>query len=263
VQGDFARAEEFLRAALEDLPDDPGLQVDLVEVVREAGRAEDASALAEGYAERRPDDGRVLEAWGRARIALGDHDGAAAAFRRALGAKSPPPPTGTGHELARAILTKDPSRKREAMEALLSDPTTRRSIDPLELLVRLRTEIGGEDDPSGEALARDETLLRGLRESYALRQIGEARRHLLSDPARALRAASTATESAPDSTEAWRLRGWLELRRGLPERARTSLRRAVETSPDPAAERERARAYLRMAGVDPGLLDSPAEVSPE
>jgi hypothetical protein len=57
-----------------------------------------------------------------------------------------------------------------------------------------------------------------------------------------------ATLGLPTSAEAWRLKGWYELRLKRPDDAVKSLTRAVRHADDPAAMRRTAQGYLGLFG---------------
>jgi spermidine synthase len=261
-RADPEAALSFLRAAAAREDPDEAEQralarADLLNVLVDAGRPADAAREAEAFAALHPDHGPILEAWAKALVLSGDRAAAEPVFARAVDARSPRPPHGTGHEHARLLLTLDAPDLPKARASLLADPGTFRSIEAMEELARLDAETGEGGRPAPGA---DDHLaiLEGLRRERGERQLAYARRDFTADPRRALREATAAAEMLPDEPEPWRLRGWLELHLGLPDRAVVSLRRAVAAAGDDGErERRRALAYLRMFSADPGPLAAP------
>jgi hypothetical protein len=105
-----------------------------------------------------------------------------------------------------------------------------------------------------EQAARYEALLRGLEEEHGRERLRAAKQNLVSDPRAAYGQVVEATAHLADDPVAWRLRGWLELGKKTPDVAVESFSKAVAASADPARERRRAEAFLRMHDVDVALL---------
>lgn len=80
----FARAEDFLRRALAQSPDEPGLRLNLGAVLHAAGRSNDAVGEFETACRLNPEQDAGWMYLGAARMAAGDPPGAVRAFQVAL-----------------------------------------------------------------------------------------------------------------------------------------------------------------------------------
>ncbi len=239
------RAEDFLRLAIREAPDDPRPVEDLLDLLLDLGRSRDAAEAARPAAEAFPGNGRILHAFAKALVGLEERERAAEAFARALAAKDPPAPAGAGHQYARLLLSFSPPRSKEAHEALRADASTYSDPEALGELAHLEIDVGDEDERK-----RLEALLEAVTRERGRERIGWALAAIYDAKPGALDNAREGTDLAPDDVEGWRLRGVLELRAGLSDAAQESFARAAETAAaagrDPEAERRRARAWTRM-----------------
>ena len=256
-----AEAVRFFEAAVKRAPGDPRAAEDLLRALTDGTDAARAAAEGAAFAARFPDDGPLLAEWARARITSGDEAGAEDAFRRALAARRPRAPAGTGLRLARLLLTRDPNALVPPRDVLRADPDVEGDVEALTLLRRwelLTSELGGGDE-SPEAKSAAKRLDAAVR-ARGRRRLEAARAEVDRDRARGLEAAVDATTDLPGEPDAWRLRGWFELRSGdRAERAAAaaSLRRFVARSADRDAARRTAETMLRLFGVPPDGLDAP------
>lgn len=249
------RAIELLRAAIKLAPADPEPVVELGEALLARDRAEDAVQEMDAASARHGDDGRVLALLGRAHALTGRLAEAEAAFRRALAARSPRAPNGTGFALARSILGAEPRRPVEARDALRSDPGTFSDEEALSQLRELEVEVG-EPGPNGLSPGAEEadTAIAELHKRRGRGQL-EAAINALGTANPNEDAAKAATDYLPESALAWRTRGRYELRGSRPEAAAVSFRKAISLAADPAAERALIATWYRIARRDPAELD--------
>ena len=125
-----------------------------------------------------------------------------------------------------------------------------------ESLTRLEIELAPPHANGDTAEAREtERRRKDLDRQEGLDKIDAARALVDGDRDKGLEAARTATSRVPDEALAWRLQAWFELRGKDVDAALASLARAIATAKDPAAETDRARAYLRLFSVDPSRLE--------
>ncbi len=250
-----ARAIDLLRAAVALAPADAGPAVELGEALLARDRPEDAVVDMGEAAKRHPDDGRILALLGRAHAERGDLAAAEAAFHRAMAAKSPPPPKGTGLKLARTIRSLETHRAADARDALRADPGTFTDEEALDLLRELEVEVG-VPGPSGVAPGAEqaEAAIAEYRRRRGREQLDAAISALGTANPNA-DAAKAATGFLPEDPVAWRIRGRYELRGSKPEDAAASFRKAIALSSDPAAERALVVAWYRIARRDPAELD--------
>jgi spermidine synthase len=128
-------------------------------------------------------DGRVLGAAGDLQRRAGNAERAVTLLERAVAAKDPPAPPGERIALARLLLSRRPDDANEerAIGLLSKDPDTWRQVDALDLLVRLTSTHGLEEQakPAEEALAtlqrtRGLGLWRAAGRDLVRRQFGRA-----------------------------------------------------------------------------------------
>jgi tetratricopeptide (TPR) repeat protein len=234
-------ADGFLKTATQTAPDDRGAFEDRLDFLVSEQRVRDAVNEGEAAAAKFSDDGKILASLARALVETEDRPRADQVFTKALAAKNPPPPAGTGLQHARLLQGFSPPRQTEARAALQADGGTYADPAAIEALAKIAIDL--HDDAENERLT---ALLEEVRRSRATERMGWALGWIYDQPEKALGWAREATDYAPSDPETWRLRGVLELRQGFPESATTSLRRAIEAATDKDAERSRVRAWLRM-----------------
>lgn len=81
---DFAAAEAAVRRAIELAPDAPHYRIQLADIVNDSGRTAEAAELLRAYAAQGSGDHTLHRRLGQFLVALGDLDGAAAAFGKAI-----------------------------------------------------------------------------------------------------------------------------------------------------------------------------------
>jgi spermidine synthase len=254
------RAEELLRSAIDADPSDARPVLSLVDFLIKAQRAADAVDVARAAASRLPDDGRVLAALGRALVEAGNEPEADSAFGRALAARSPRAPAGTGELRSRLLLTLATPRTKDARDALRADPGTEDDLEALRSLHRLELEVASDGQTQDEAeIQRLEARLDALEKARGRQLVARARYWIDRDAARGLEASREATQLLPDWAEAWEVRGWFELWSDVPDSAASSLRKALSLAKDPSARRETLSGWMRAFGGDPASLDAKEE----
>jgi tetratricopeptide (TPR) repeat protein len=210
---------------------------------------------------RVPDDGRLLVAWARGLVSSGDATRAEDAFRRGLVARVPAP-VGAAWELARLLLASTPARKKEALEVLRQHGPLLDDREALDRWKELEIEMGDEESPeAGRPERQADAAIAAWERRKGRDRLRAAKRYVVSvEKSQIQLGLDAATEAATllaDSADAWRLKGWFEARAKRPEAAAVSLRRAIDLSKEPAADRSRARAYFRLNGLDPAALEGP------
>lgn len=251
------RGVELLRAAVLEAPADAAPAVELGEALLDQGRSEEAAQALTDAAKRHPDDGRILALLGRALIATDHQPAAEDAFRRALAAKSPRAPSGTGSMLARALETAEPRRPADARKALRDDAATFSDLDALERLRALEIEIGTPGVVGlPPAVKEIDDTIASLERRRGHEKLETALAWFSSNTKDALEQAREATNLLPTEPAAWRVRGWLELR-SKDIAAAASFRKSL--SLEKPEHRETARAdivaWYRLHDRDPAELD--------
>ena len=255
----FRRAAQLLRMVAEADPKDPEPVIALLTLLLEDQRPGDAAEEAKDAVARFPDDGRILAAQARALTISEDPAAADAAFAKALRAKSPRAPAGTGFEYARLLLARATQRKEEARAALLSDPGTFDDRAALRQVHELDLVLNGAKPEEQEKAKEREAQLAELDRRYGRDQLTLARRAMDGNAEKGLSEAKQAVTYLPESGLAWRVKGWFELRSDDVEAAVVSLRRAITLAKDPEAERTTIRGWLRMFGQDASAVDEGAK----
>jgi hypothetical protein len=238
----------LLDAAARASPDDEALLAERLGAMVDFGRAADAAVEGAALVERYPDHGPLRAHHARALMTTGDEAAALDAFRAAVAARSPRAPAGTAMQLARLLLVAEPALPVEARDALRAAPELPVDRDALRKLRELEIETSPPSVEDSPELQRIERLLREADAAWGAERLEAARRDVDDNRQRGLDAARDATLGLPTSAEAWRLRGWYELRLQRPDDAVKSLTRAVRHADDPAAMRRTADGYLALFG---------------
>lgn len=239
----------LLDAAVRASPDDVALLAERLGAVVDHGDA--ARAVAEGAAlvARFPDHGPIRAHHARALMAAGDETAALDAFRAAVAARSPRAPAGTAMQLARLLLVvTEPPLVVEARDTLRAAPELPVDREALRKLRELEIETARPSVEEPPEVTRVEKLLREAEAVFGAERLEAARRDVDDNRQRGFDAARDATLGLPTSAEAWRLKGWYELRLKRPDDAVKSLARAVRHADDPAAMRRTAEGYLALFG---------------
>ncbi len=264
------RAETILRAARQLAPergDLAALWIRAATALQGRGDAtSDARLLAYGVeiVKAMPNDGRVLAAAARMERGRGGISASRSLFERAVAATSPGPPDGVRIQLARLLLSGKASDQdiERARKLLAADPGTFANLDGLDLLLRLTSAMGDEDESQEFEAAL--TTLQRTRGLALLRTASSLlARH---EFAAAVEAAQRCTEvwaSKPQAFEIEALGTLASIRADPPENgnaapfeadAVAAFREAIERSSDKAAARRRAERVLAWFGVDAANL---------
>ncbi len=238
----------LLEVAVRAAPDDPAVATEWLAAVLEHGDPAVAAHETAARLERFPDHGPLRALHARALMATGAEEAALAAFRAAVAARTPRAPAGTAMQLARRLLVADTPLSVEARDALRAAPELATDRELLAKLRELEIETAPVTAIEPPEVKRVEDLLREAETLWGLERLEAARRDVDDDRTRGLDAARDATIGLPRSAEAWRLRGWYELRSDRPDDALASLTRAVRHADDPAAMRRTAEGYLALFG---------------
>ncbi|MBL9088894.1 MAG: hypothetical protein JNM10_17275 [Planctomycetia bacterium] len=238
----------LLDAAARASPDDVSLLAERLAALVDHGDA--ARAVAEGAAlvARFPDHGPIRAHHARALMSAGDETAALDAFRAAVAARSPRAPAGTAWQLARLLLVAEPPLALEARDALRATPELPVDRAALRKLRELEIETAPPSVEEPPEVTRVEKLLREADAVWGAERLEVARREVDDNRQRGFDAARDATLGLPTSAEAWRLKGWYELRLKRPDDAVKSLTRAVRHADDPVAMRRTAEGYLALFG---------------
>jgi len=210
-RGDAARAERLLDAVdRSDAP--PPLRVRSgvhhVDVLLDAGRSHDALTLAESLDRAAPRSAAVANRLGLVRFAVGDVDGARAAFAR-----------------ARSLDPRDPS-----------------PLINLARMARARGELPDARTLLEQALALDEA------QGEAWLAYGVVLSELGGNTSAARAAILRASRSLPDDAEPWAAQGALDLAEGKVREAVESYREAIRRAPNHAGARANLGVALARSG---------------
>ena len=189
TNGDAALAEDSLRSAMEIAPHDIPVKLDLAQLLRESGRAQQSVAIVEEAVKAAPENGAAREALVRSYLAAGDME---AGRRAAEDLKLTAPKSPAGPYLAGLIAHAQrrlDDAQREYEKALALQP----SLDTLTAYSRLDLERGR----GAAAIARMQTVADAdSRNAVARNLLGELY-VATKDPAKAQEAFTQATQAAP------------------------------------------------------------------
>ncbi len=258
--GDIARANALLERAVKAAPKSAALAASWIDVLgtRLAQSPRDAAARAsiDAQVTRHSTNGAVLAAAARAYRGGGFVKRARELFEQSVAQENTPP--GTRFQLARILMSESFAAEDEkrARTLLANDPRTYEDVDALDILVRLTSDAG--DDEQADDL---EKALRTLQRARGLdllrRAAGHVARHEFDD---ALTAILECRTTWPWHETPWELEGLIRLclrveRGGEPAEAVTAFQNAIARASAPGVLQRRIRRMLRWFGLQPTLAD--------